>query len=62
MKVRFYCDSGANIYSEKSEIIDIEEYGYSCSEWLGLSDDEKMKEVEFWAWENGLDMGWVEVE
>lgn len=55
-KVRFFCDSGANIKSEnKSELLDtVEDLGYAEGEWENLPDAEKYKAAEEWAWENGL--------
>jgi len=61
MKVRFYCDSGANIHSERSEIIDIEAYGYTDKEWNSMTEEEKIKEVELWAWDF-LAIGYEEME
>jgi len=52
MKVRFVCDSGANIHSARTEVINTEDYGLSDEEWMELTDDEKQKFVEEWAYEN----------
>lgn len=31
MKVKFYCDSGANIHSCREEVVDlVEDWGYVC--------------------------------
>ena len=51
MKVRFFCNSGANIRStRKSEVLDtVDDLGYEEGEWETLSDDEKYKEAEVWA-------------
>lgn len=52
MKVKFVCDSGANIHSARTEVIDTEDYGLSDEEWLSLTEDEKQKFVEEWAYEH----------
>ena len=63
MKIRFYCDSGANVHSCNEEIIDLAEY-FDCSEkearlsWKVMSDDDKYKEAKQWAWNSGLDIGY----
>ena len=63
MKVKFYCDSGANIGSCTEEIFDLEkDLGITDEEWQSMSDDEKYKEAEEWAWNNGLEIGWEELE
>ena len=51
-KVKFNCDSGANIKSCRSEIIDtVADLGLDEGEWESYSDEEKQKEVERWAWD-----------
>lgn len=49
MKVKFVCDSGANIHSARTEVIDTEDYGYTDEEWLELSEEQKQEIVEEWA-------------
>ncbi len=52
MKVKFFCDNGANIHSELKETIDIESYfGFTDDDWNAMSEDEKYKLVEGWAME-----------
>ena len=51
MKVKFVCDSGANIHSARTEVIDTEDYGYTDEEWLELSEEQKQEIVEEWACE-----------
>lgn len=61
MKVKFYCDSGANIHSCREEVIDLEdECGITDEEWNDMDDDEKQKVVMEWAWER-LETGWLPV-
>jgi hypothetical protein len=67
VKIRFYCDSGANIHSCHEEVVDLAEV-WGCSEeeakedWEGMSDDDKYEEAEQWAYNNGLEIGWEEIE
>ena len=51
MKVTFYCNSGANSHSERSEEFDTKDLGYSDEEWKNMTSEEKYKEAERWAWE-----------
>ena len=68
MKIKFYCDSGANIHSSNYEIVDLIEY-FGCEDkkeakeiWNLMSDKEKYEEAEQWAWNNGLEIGYEEIE
>lgn len=62
MKVRFFCDSGANIKSCRSEIIDtVADLGMAEGEWEGLDDEAKQKHAEEWAWDR-LEIGYDEVD
>jgi len=67
MKIKIWCDSGANIHSRRSEEIDLVEYfGVETeedaeAEWNSMSDDEKYKMVEEHWWNSGLDIGFEEV-
>lgn len=57
MKVKFWCNSGANAYSKREEILDVKkDLGYNEDEWGKMTDDEKYKEAERWAWER-LEIG-----
>ena len=49
MKVKFVCDSGANIHSARTEVVDTEDHGYTAEEWLELSEEQKQEIVEEWA-------------
>lgn len=59
MKVKFCCDSGANIHSLREEVIDTEDFGYTTEQWLALSDNEKQLAAEEWAYER-LEIYWDE--
>ena len=57
MKVKFYCDSGANIHSCREEVVDlVEEWGMTKEEWEALNEDEKLELAKEWAYER-LDIG-----
>ena len=53
MKVKFFCDSGANIHScRESEWLDtVEDLGLDEGEWESYSEEEKYKTAEEWAFE-----------
>ncbi len=59
-KVKFYCDSGANIHSCRDQIFDLEELGYTEEEWEELTLEQKIQEAEEWA-NNYLDIGFEEL-
>jgi len=60
-KVKFYCDSGANIHSTREEVVDtVADWGMDEGEWEGLSDDEKWKVSDEWA-QKRLDIGYEEL-
>ena len=60
MKVRFYCDSGANIHSCREEIIDtVQDLGLDEGEWEKLPDEIKGEHVKDWM-SGHLDWGWDE--
>ena len=61
MKIKVWCDSGANIYSAREEVIDIKSWGFSDEDWNEMTEDEKYKEVELWAWDR-LEIGYKELE
>ena len=57
MKVRFFCNSGANIHSKREQIIDtVIDLSLEDGEWERMSDDDKYKMAEEWAWER-LEIG-----
>lgn len=61
MKIKLICDSGANITSARSEVVDTEKmWGLTDEEWNEMSEDDKYKLVEEWAWER-LNILWEEV-
>jgi len=61
MKIRVYVDSGANIHSERSEIIDLEQdWGITDDVWKERSEKERYEAVEDWAY-NSLQIGYEEV-
>ena len=57
MRVKFYCDSGANIHSCREEEIDlVEDWGMTKEECETLTEDEKLELAKEWAYER-LDIG-----
>lgn len=61
-EVKFYWNSGANIYSgNDSGWIDTkDDLGIDQDDWDAMSDTDKYKEAEIWAWENGLEITYEE--
>lgn len=42
MKIKVWCDNGANIHSKRSTVIDIMKvFGFDNDEWAALTDDER---------------------
>jgi len=61
MKVKFFCNSGADASSTRYEVLDtVIDLGFDEGEWENLSDDEKFKESEEWANER-LEIGYEEL-
>jgi hypothetical protein len=60
MKVQFNCDSGANIHSCRSEIIDLNKWNITDEEWDDMNEDQRFELVEQWAWDR-LNIWWEEV-
>lgn len=60
MKIKVWCDSGANIHSAREEVVDLErDWGISDEDWDAMTDDEKDQAVNDWANER-LEIGWSE--
>lgn len=60
MKVKFYCDSGANIYSRREATLDtVTELGLKEGEWETLDEDARFELVKEWA-NDYLELGWEE--
>jgi hypothetical protein len=65
MKVKFCCDSGANIHSKNEEEFEATEddLGYTEEDWKNLSDDEKYQACkEYWQSMGLPDMWYEEIE
>lgn len=63
MKVKFCCNSRANIHStNESDWLDpVEDLGLDEGEWESMTDDEKYKMAENYAWETmGLEIYYEE--
>ena len=60
-KVKFYCNSGANIYSCREQTFDtVKDLHLDPGEWEEMTDDDKYKLAEEWAAER-LEIGYEEV-
>lgn len=60
MKLRIWCDSGANAHSKREEVCSIEDLGVSEGEWAAMAEELKealVKEIAF----AQLDWGFQEV-
>jgi len=60
MKIKVWCDSGANAFSQRTEIIDLYDWGIGEQEWSEMSEDAKEALVEEWAYDK-LEIGFEEV-
>lgn len=50
MRVKFSCNSGANIHSCREETLDtVDDLGLDPGEWEAMSDEDKYKMAEEWA-------------
>jgi len=62
MRLKLWCDSGANIHSCREDEFDLKEFlgcdtdEEALEEWNTLTEEQQYKEVEMWAWEK-LDIG-----
>jgi hypothetical protein len=61
MKIKFWCDNGANIHSERKDIFTPEDLGYTEEDWAEMTEDEKQEVVKDWALER-FDYGFEEIE
>lgn len=59
-KLKFNCDSGANIKSCKSEDIDtVDDLGLDEGEWEEMSEEDRYEVMLQWAYDGGLEI-WAE--
>ncbi len=61
MKIRVWCDSGANAYSKREETVDVADMGFTPESWAAATEDEREKAVKEIAFAN-LDWGYAETE
>jgi len=62
MKIKVWCDSGANIHSCREDVLDLEEdLGYTLEEWKEMSEDKKWEVANEWA-NDRLDIGYQEID
>jgi len=64
MKIKLYCDSGANIHSCREEELDLA-YFLGCAyeedaieEWDDMTDEMRNNMIEEWAYGTGLEIGY----
>ena len=62
MKIKFWWDSGVSIKSANEVTVAVADLGFTAEEWGALSNDEKYKEAEDIAYQNGLEIGFEEIE
>lgn len=60
MKIRFYCDNGANIHSRKQETFSLSDLGLTEEEWREMTEEGKIKMVEEWMWDS-MEVGFEEL-
>lgn len=60
MKLRIYCDSGANIHSKWEDVYDLEDLGMTEEEWKEMSEQDREALVKPIALDR-LDWGWEEI-
>jgi len=61
MKVKFYVDSGANIHSKRSQILDtVKDLGMQEGEWESMPEDQRYEYVDSWVSEK-IEQGYEEV-
>ena len=62
MRVKFNCDSGANIHSNNSDILDVErDLRMTVEEWKAMSEEKKFEICNYWAQEK-LQIWYEEIE
>lgn len=60
MKLRIWCDSGANAHSKREEVVDLSDWNLTPEQWKAMTEDEKeamAKEAAF----AQLDWGFEEI-
>ena len=61
MKLRIWCDSGANSQSKREEVLSLEEdMGITEAEWAGMDEKQRDEAVKEFAFAQ-LDWGYVEI-
>jgi hypothetical protein len=61
MKIKFWCNNGANIHSKRIDTFSPDDLGYTEEEWSELTEEEKTLEARDWAMER-FDYGFEEVK
>jgi hypothetical protein len=62
MRVKFFCNNGANALSCREETFDtVDDFGMNEGQWERLSEDEKYAVAKEWAHDR-IEIGFVELE
>lgn len=61
IKIKLWCDSGANIHSCREDELLVSDLGYSDVEWRKLTEEDKFEVAREWA-NDRLDIGCAEIE
>ncbi len=56
MKIKICCNNGANAFSKREEVVDVEDLGLSEEGWKSIDQEEKDKYV----WNHIMNSGWIE--
>jgi hypothetical protein len=60
MKIKVWCDSGANIHSKREDIVDLKDWNITDEEWNDMDDTIKQEFVNGWV-NQKLEIGFKEV-
>jgi hypothetical protein len=61
MRIKFWCDNGANIHSKRTETCTLDDLGLTDEEWSEMDEDQRNEFVKDWAFER-FDYGYEEVK
>ena len=61
MKIKLWCDSGANAHSCNEQVVDLSDLGISEKEWKRMTEEQKGEAVKDVALSQ-LDWGFAEIE
>jgi len=61
MRVKFWCNNGANCKSKREETFDTEDWNISSEEWHNMTEEEKNGHLQNWI-NDSMDSGYEELE